>query len=282
MYKTIVVHVDGSPEQEARLRAGAVLANAFDAHLVGSAATGISWFDYSLLVGSMGAPMMPESDFNGVREAVEARLQAFSTAVQRQGVNSVETRMIEDDARYALLLESRYADLVIVSRDAEPIAVPGIPAEARGLPEYIALHGARPVLVVPPGWSARGLPGTAVVGWDGSMQAIRAITAALPLLRQADAVKLALVNPGAMAEMHGEEPGADMALHLARHGVKVDVVIEHSRASTGDALQNVARDHGAGLLVAGAFGHSRYREFVLGGVTRSLLAGSTMPLLIAH
>jgi len=282
MYKTIVVHVDGSPEQEARLRAGAVLANAFDAHLVGSAATGISWFDYSLLVGSMGAPMMPESDFNGVREAVEARLQAFSTAVQRQGVNSVETRMIEDDARYALLLESRYADLVIVSRDAEPIAVPGIPAEARGLPEYIALHGARPVLVVPPGWSARGLPGTAVVGWDGSMQAIRAITAALPLLRQADAVKLALVNPGAMAEMHGEEPGADMALHLARHGVKVDVVIEHSRASTGDALQNVARDHGAGLLVTGAFGHSRYREFVLGGVTRSLLAGSTMPLLIAH
>lgn len=282
MYKTIMVHVDGSPEQEARLRAGAVLANAFDAHLVGSAATGISWFDYSLLVGSMGAPMMPESDFNGVREAVEARLQAFSTAVQRQGVNSVETRMIEDDARYALLLESRYADLVIVSRDAEPIAVPGIPAEARGLPEYIALHGARPVLVVPPGWSARGLPGTAVVGWDGSMQAIRAITAALPLLRQADAVKLALVNPGAMAEMHGEEPGADMALHLARHGVKVDVVIEHSRASTGDALQNVARDHGAGLLVTGAFGHSRYREFVLGGVTRSLLAGSTMPLLIAH
>ena len=282
MYKTIVVHVDGSPEQEARLRAGAVLANAFDAHLVGSAATGISWFDYSLLVGSMGAPMMPESDFNGVREAVEARLQAFSTAVQRQGVNSVETRMIEHDARYALLLESRYADLVIVSRDAEPIAVPGIPAEARGLPEYIALHGARPVLVVPPGWSARGLPGTAVVGWDGSMQAIRAITAALPLLRQADAVKLALVNPGAMAGMHGEEPGADMALHLARHGVKVDVVIEHSRASTGDALQNVARDHGAGLLVTGAFGHSRYREFVLGGVTRSLLAGSTMPLLIAH
>lgn len=282
MYKTIVVHVDGSPEQEARLRAGAVLANAFDAHLVGSAATGISWFDYSLLVGSMGAPMMPESDFNGVREAVEARLQAFSTAVQRQGVNSFETRMLEDDARYALLLESRYADLVIVSRDAEPIAVPGIPAPARGLPEYIALHGARPVLVVPPGWQTQPMPGTAVVGWDGSMQAIRAISAALPLLRQADAVKLALVNPGAMAEMHGEEPGADMALHLARHGVKVDVVIEHTRASTGDALQKLARDHGAGLLVTGAFGHSRYREFVLGGVTRSLLAASTMPLLIAH
>lgn len=282
MYKTIVVHVDGSPEQEARLRAGAMLASAFDAHLVGSAATGISWFDYSLLVGSTGAPMMPESDFNGVREAVQARLQAFDTAARRQGVASVETRMLEDDARYALLLESRYADLVIVSRDAEPIAVPGLMAPARGLPEYIALHGTRPVLVVPPGWQTRPMPGTAVVGWDGSMQAIRAISAALPLLRQADAVKLALVNPGSMAEIHGEEPGADMALHLARHGVKVDVVIETTRASTGDALLKVTHDHGAGLLVTGAFGHSRYREFVLGGVTRLLLARSPIPLLIAH
>lgn len=85
-----------------------------------------------------------------------------------------------------------------------------------------------------------------------------------------------------MAEMHGEEPGADMALHLARHGVKVDVLIETTRSSTGEALLKVAREHDAGLLVTGAFGHSRYREFVLGGVTRSLLAGSTTPLLIAH
>jgi nucleotide-binding universal stress UspA family protein len=282
MYKTIVVHVDGGREQDARLRAGAQLANAFDAHLVGSAATGISWFDYSLLVGSTGAPMMPESDFNGVREAVHGRLEAFHTAVQRQGVASFETRMIEDDARYALLLESRYADLVVVSRDAEPVTVPGLPSVARGLPEYIALHGARPVLVIPPGWSERLLPGTVVVGWDGSMQAIRAIAAALPLLRFANTVKLTLINPGSMSGKHGEEPGADMALHLARHGVKVDVVIEDTRSSTGEALMKVARDQGAGLLVTGAFGHSRYREFVLGGVTRALLTKSTTPLLIAH
>jgi len=282
MYKTIVVHVDGSPGQDARLRAGAALANTFDAHLIGSGATGISWFDYSLLIGSMGAPMMPESDFSGVRDAVQARLADFSSAVQRQGVASFDTRMLEDDARFALLLESRYADLVVVSREAEPFSVPGIPTPARGLPEYVALHGARPVLVVPPGWSGQPLPGTAVVGWDGSSQAIRAIAAALPLLRQADAVKLALVNPESMAEMHGEEPGADMALHLARHGVKVDVVIENSRSSTGEALMKVAHEVGAGLLVTGAFGHSRYRELVLGGVTRALLAKSDVPLLLAH
>lgn len=282
MYKTIVVHVDGSPEQDARVRAGALLANLFDAHLVGSAATGISWFDYSLLIGSMGAPMMPESDFSGMRAAVRARLDEFGVAVQRRGVASFETRMLEDDARFALLLESRYADLVVVSRESEPIAVPGVPAQARALPEYIALHGARPVLVVPPGWQERAFPGTVVAGCDGSMQAIRAISAALPLLQQADAVKLTLVNPDAMADIHGEEPGADMALHLARHGVKVEVVLERARGATGDALMGVARREGAGLLVAGAFGHSRYREFVLGGVTRSLLAASATPLLLAH
>ena len=286
MYKTIVVHVDGSAGQEARLRVGALLANAFDAHLVGSAATGISWLDYSLLVGSMGAPMMPESDFNGVREAVHQRLEAFHTAVQRQGVASFETRMIEDDTRYALLLESRYADLVVVSRDlgqdADPPLVPGLAAHARGLPEYVALHGARPVLVVPPGWAGRSLPDTVVVGWDGSMQAIRAISAALPLLRTATSVKLTLINPAAMAGKHGEEPGADMALHLARHGVKVDVVIEDTRSSTGEALLRVAHDQRADLLVTGAFGHSRYREFVLGGVTRILLARCSTPLLVAH
>jgi len=135
---------------------------------------------------------------------------------------------------------------------------------------------------VPPGWQEQRFPGTVVAGWDGSMQAIRAISAALPLLQQADAVKLTLVNPDAMADVHGEEPGADMALHLARHGVKVEVVLEQSRGATGDALMGVARRQGAGLLVAGAFGHSRYREFVLGGVTRSLLGASSTPLLLAH
>ncbi|MBQ5947566.1 universal stress protein [Massilia sp. ST3] len=282
MYKTIVVHVDGNPEEEARLRAAARLAGEHAAHLVGSAATGISWLDYALLTGSMGAPMMPESDFNGVREAVQLRLQQFATTAHRLGVASYETRMIEDDARYALLLESRYADLVVVSRAAESAPAPGLSTPVRGLPEYIALHGARPVLVVPPGWPDLPLDGPAVVGWDGSVQAIRAIAAALPLLRQAASVKLTLVNPESMADLHGEEPGADMALHLARHGAKVDVVLEHTRDSPGDALLAVARGAGAGLLVTGAFGHSRYREFVLGGVTRALLARSNVPLLIAH
>lgn len=283
MYKTIVVHVDGTPEQDSSLRAAAWLANEHGAHLVGSAATGTTWLDYALLTSSIGAPIPdPESDFQGLRNAAEARLDVFRREATRLGVESFEARLIEDDVRYALLLQSRYADLVVLCQDSAASSDPALPARTRHLPEYVALRGARPVLVVPPGYHNAAIADTAVVGWDGSMQAIRAIAAALPLLQRAANVKLALINPDELSELHGEQPGADMALYLARQGVHVDVVLERTLSTTGDALMALARDCGAGLLVAGAYGHSRYREWVLGGATRELLERARVPLLIAH
>jgi nucleotide-binding universal stress UspA family protein len=280
MIKTILMHVDGSPTQDSRLRAAAQLANTFDAHLVGGADTGIGWLDYALIAGAVAATTAG-IDFENLREAARVRLDAFDAAARRLGVASVETRLIEDDARYALLLQSRYADLVVLSRDAR--ADPALPARARALPEYVALHGVRPLLVVPPDYADQPLPGPAVVvGWDGSMQAIAAIVAALPLLARAARVRLALVNPNALRELHGEQPGADMALYLARHGVRVDVVVERTRSTVGAALLGLARDCGAGLMVTGAYGHSRYREWMVGGVTRELLERSRVPLLLAH
>ncbi|MGZ5182149.1 MAG: universal stress protein [Ramlibacter sp.] len=279
MYKTIVLHIDGSPQQDSRMRAAAMLAGEHGAHLVGSAATGISWVEYAVLTGSMAAPA-PTADFDGLRDAAQARLREFSEQAGRLGVASFETRLIEDLADYGLLLQSRYADLVVLSQDRNQ--EPGLPARVRGLPEHLALHGARPVLVVPDTWQGAPLASTVVAGWDGSMQAIRALEGALPLLRQANSVKLALVNPDTLSELHGEEPGADMALFLARHGVRVEVVVESTDATAGDALMTLARDCGAGLLVCGAYGHSRYREWALGGVTREMLARSPLPLLLAH
>lgn len=279
MIKTILMHVDGSPSEDSRLRTAALLAGTFDAHLVGSADTGIGWPDYVLIAGAVAATTAG-MDFDNLRAAARARLDAFDAAARRLGVASVETRMIEDEARYALLLQSRYADLVVLSRDVR--TDPAQPARARALPEYVALHGARPVLVVPPEGVVQPLPGTAVVGWDGSMQAIAAIVAALPLLMCSDSVRLALVNPDTQGDLHGEQPGADMALYLARHGVRVDVVVERTRSTVGAALLGLARDCGAGLMVTGAYGHSRYREWMVGGATRELLERSRVPLLLAH
>lgn len=290
MYKTIVVHVDGSPQQHSRLRAAAQLAGAYDAHLIGSGMTGMSWLDFALLTGSMGAPMMPNSDFQGLRDAVSIRLDEFTAEARRLGVASLEARLVEDEPGFALLMQSRYADLTILSQDSASAsastatattALPFTP-RVRRLPEHVTLHGARPVLVVPESYNGDLVPGTAVVGWDGSMQAIRAIEGALPLLQRAESVKLALINPNQLSELHGEEPGADMALYLARQGVQVDVIVERTRSTAGDALMSLARTSGAGLLVIGAYGHSRYREWILGGVTRELLERSPLPLLLAH
>jgi nucleotide-binding universal stress UspA family protein len=285
MYKTIVVHVDGSLQQASRLQAPALLANAHDAHLVGVAPTGMSRLDIALLSGSMAVPV-PLADVDQVRDAAAQRLQVFTEQAAQLGVASVEARLIEDAADYGLLLQSRYADLLVLSQDAdvgayEPATMPGAP-RVRALPEQLALRGARPVLVVPESYAGEIIPGTVVAGWDGSMQALRALAGALPLLARADSVKLVLVNPDELSGLHGEDPGADMALYLARHGTRVEVVVQRSRASAGHALAALALDCHAGLLVIGAYGHSRYREWVLGGATRELLETTPVPLPMAH
>jgi nucleotide-binding universal stress UspA family protein len=280
MYKTIVVHVDGGPQQHARLQAATTLAAEHDAHLIGCGTTGMSWREFALLAGQMGAPVMLDSDFQALRDAARTRLDAFTEEARRLGAASLETRLVEDEPRYALLVQSRYADLTVVSQDATPD--PDVPLRVHGLPEHVVLHGARPVLVVPANYKGEPIAGTAVIGWDGSMQAIRAIAGALPLLQRAESVKLAVVNPDEQSGLHGEEPGADMALYLARQGVHVDVVVERTRTTHGEALLSLVRSSGAGLLVAGAYGHSRYREWILGGVTRELLERATVPLLLAH
>lgn len=274
MFKTIVLHVDDSSAMESRLRAAAALAEEFGAHLVGSAATGMSWSSYALLTGSMA--VTPVDEYNLLCGSARASLSDFAERARQLGLASVEERLVEDDHRHALLLQSRYADLVVTGQDSKA------PDAVRGLPQYVALHGARPVLAVPAAYAGAPLTGEIVVGWDGSVQAIRAVHAALPLLVRAASVRLALVNPDTESGLHGDEPGADMALYLARHGVTVDVVKENSTAPVGEALIGIAGAYGAGLIVSGAFGHSRYRELVLGGATRVLLERSPLPVLVAH
>ena len=279
MLKTILVHVDGGPCQESRLRAAALLAAEHGAHLVGSAATGLSMASFAVLNGSMAMPVS-NREFQDLRDAVTTLLDDFVAQAGRLGIHGAEARMVEDADRDGLLLQARYADLVVVSQDNGHGR--NRATTERGLPQYLALHGARPVLVVPDTYHGKPIPGDALVGWDGSMPAQRAINAALPLLAHAGTVHLALVNPDLQSGLHGDEPGADMAHYLARHGLKVDVTVEHTRATEGEALMDMARDCHAGLMVTGAFGHSRYREWILGGVTRDVLDHAPAPLLIAH
>ncbi len=211
-------------------------------------------------------------------EATRA-LDVFEARVKQAGVNKFERRCVDEEAGVAVSLQARYADLVILSQHAAG-EHPGL--LRADFPEYVLLNCARPVLVLPAAGVQGSIGQRVAVGWNGSADAVRAITSALPMLRAAQQVGLVVFNAASDGDLHGELPGADMALYLARHGVKVDVDARETEQDPGEALLTYAADAGADLLVMGAYGHSRVREILLGGATRTVLRSSALPLWMAH
>jgi len=272
-YKTILVHVDQSRHAAGRIKLAAEIAIAEDAHLVGVAVTGISRFIYP------DGMVFVTSVVDTLRLRAERDLDQFEEIVKRMGVNSYERRVSEDDAAGALALQARYSDLVVVSqtdlneRDGSEIS---------NLPEYVMLNASRPVLTVPYAGKFENIGRNVLVAWDGTREATHAVTNALPVLKRANNVTIVLFNAAAQFGVHGEQPGADIALYLARHGVKINVIEEKTELDIGNALLSLAADQGADLLVMGGYGHSRFREMLLGGVTSTILNTMTIPVLMSH
>ncbi|OWY30537.1 universal stress protein [Herbaspirillum robiniae] len=272
-YKSILVHVDQSRHAAQRIRIAAEIARAQHAHLIGSAMTGISSF-----IQMEGAAFVA-THIDGFRDRALAALEVFDGISRSVGVLSYEKRFIDDDVEGGLALQARYADLVVLSQSDldEPDS-----SFIVDLPEYVMLNAPRPVLVVPSAGDFSEVGKNALIAWDGSMEATRAVTAALPLLRAADNVTVAIFNADRRQGTHGEQPGADIALYLARHGVKVEVAQERTHIDIGNALLSLAADRGSDLLVMGGYGHTRFREVLLGGVTLTVLKTMTLPVLMAH
>ncbi|WP_317203326.1 universal stress protein [Janthinobacterium sp.] len=277
-YKTILVHADLSSHAPERIKIAAALAVAEGAHLIGAAMTGISSAIYhgdtvdlsgSVIAGRIAA----------LQDDARRALAQFEALAQACGVSSYEARQLNDDPQGGLALQARYADLVVVSQTDldEPLSriIPD-------LPEYVVLNCARPVLVVPYAGES-GLPWPRVLlAWDGSIGATRAVTNAIPLLRRAQNVAVALFNPSQQHGAHGEQPGADIALFLARHGVTVEVLPQRTDIDVGNALLSLVADQRSDLIVMGGYGHTRFRELLLGGVTKTILRTMTAPVLMSH
>jgi nucleotide-binding universal stress UspA family protein len=277
-YKTILVHADKSAHTAARIALAARIAIAEDAHLIGAAMTGLSRFAHPH--GSIASPDTPfPFDLSVLHDRVKQALAAFTAQVEHLGVRSFEARLVDDDAEGGLVVQARYADLMIVGQ-ADPHE--NQPSLIDELPQYVMLNTPRPVLIVPYAGQFADLGKTPLLAWDGSQSATRAITAAIPLLKRADQVTLVVFNPDAAYDCHGEQPGADMALFLARHGVYVDVVQHETALDIGDALLNLSGELQSDLLVMGGYGHRRWRELILGGATRTVLQSMTLPVLMSH
>lgn len=173
---------------------------------------------------------------------------------------------------------ARYADLTIVGPEMLATHTLKEKVIAGGL-----FSSGKPILLVPKGARATLKPKRVLVAWDASLEASRAVRESLGILSSADEVRVVMIDPVEDERHHGEEPGADVATYLARHGVKVAVDrLPSSNRSIADVLRQHAVDTGAELVVMGAYGHSRLRERIFGGVTRSIIEEPGLPILMAR
>ena len=277
-YKTILVHVDHSRHTPQRIRVAAEIALRDNAHLVGLAMTGVSRYLLDSDTVDQQEPVLL-THISALKKQAEQALEKYEELVRQMGVLSWEKRLVDDEPVGGVSLEARYADLVVLGQtDTDEV----LPAMMSDFPEYVVMYAGRPVLIVPYAGSFEHIGKKILVAWDGSMEASRAINGALPFLRQAHEVKVVVFNADKQVNVHGEQPGADIALYLARHGVNVDVLQETTDQDSGNALLSLAADTFADLLVMGCYAHSRFREVLLGGASRTVLESMTLPVLMAH
>jgi nucleotide-binding universal stress UspA family protein len=280
MIKDILIPYVNADSERAPIAAAMALAEAFEAHV-------------AMLV-TVDVPTPMPSDWGAMAYDVYARLHEEALKRARERVEALrgkfahaatplEVRMTEAISLFpqnTATMHARYADLTVLP------TMPQKGADNMYAHDYfhdILRHSGRPLLVVPEGGTATLPPKRVVIAWTPTREASRAVADAMPLLHKAGAVDVLVIDPVVGEAAHGSEPGADIAAHLARHGLKVEVVTRPSmNFSVAYAVLDHARTVGADLIVAGGYGHSRLREAALGGTTRELLQTTHLPVLFSH
>jgi nucleotide-binding universal stress UspA family protein len=275
MIKDIVVNLSGKDPQDFAADYAISVAKTFGAYLAGIA------FLYE--------PVIPDGTLGGVpvdlielqreenSKAAKAAVSRFETAANAAAV-SAETRIVDATLGGAATVFGRIArrfDLAVVAQAQRE----------HGASEELMIEGAlfesgRPIIVVPYIQKDRMTLERVLVCWDGGRTAARAIADAMPLLVRAKAVDIVIV---AEERKNDEITGANMSEHLARHGIAANVRrLAKGGLGIEDVVLDYAADNGADLIVMGGYGHSRLREFILGGATRGILAEMTVPVLMSH
>jgi nucleotide-binding universal stress UspA family protein len=279
-YKDLLVVLDGDRPAHGRIEFAARLAERFEAHLTGLYALPTPQRPREL---GYYNPALLDPFFQELRDRARAaadQMQEQFERVTRLHRLAAEWRVVPEGPEADPALHARYADLAILGQ-LDPDR--GEAEAFRPRPERVALASGRPVLVVPYAGDFPTVGQRVVIGWNATREAARAVNDAMPLLQRADVVTVLTVDAREGPQAHGELPGADISLHLARHGVKTEIERTVSAdLPVGEVLLSRAADLSADLLVMGAYGHSRVRELLLGGATRSLLRSMTVPVLMSH
>ena len=270
--KTILLHVYGDDGQDARVRAAVALAKALGGMIQ---CVHVSLLNSYVVTEPFGGMYMVKQLF----EAMERQSREDKATVEVQlDATGIAHEWIEFDGAVSqsIIGRSRLSDLIVMSRiaDKQQHRRPPLPIAAD-----VALHARAPVLCLPVSAEVSFDPcAPAMIAWNGSPEASNALRSCVPLL--AAASRVTLVTAGADDE---ECTAARAIAYLALHGISAKHdPFEKSDASVADILTEAAASRGAGYIVMGAYGHSRFREAVLGGVTRSMLEHCPLPLLLAR
>lgn len=281
MYRDLLLPTTGTPGDANALDAAVLLASQFNAHLA--------------LLETVNLPMFMPSPWGVVPDTLLTDLYAELNKAAEANVEDLRVRLSREDISH----EVRLADAKFVSR-ARCIAVQArhvdlcvltgsvmqTPFESEIVESTFAgilFESGRPVLLVPPRHPLQWPLRRVVVAWRPTREATRALHDAMPLLLRAQSVDVVAVAPEPGESRYGELPGADIGEHLARHGLNVNVVdLPRGSGTVATALLRHAADVDAQLLVAGGYGHSRLREWVLGGTTDDLMRAMDLPVLFSH
>lgn len=278
-YKTILVSLNEVGRLSELVAAAVTLARETGAHVSGLYV--VPAVQVYPSVGFEAAPQVFEGNRSFFKDNGARVKQAFEEAMRREGLSfdfhqvDAHTPVIADE----VVASGRVADLVIVST-TNPEEITGV---ERDFVEQTVMALGRPVIVLPYKGKATVSLNEVIIGWNGGREAARATFDALPLLKKAGKVRVVRIDPQKDPSLRGSVAGADLAEALARHGVRAEAQgYPTDGQDEGQALMRCAEDSGAGLIVMGAYGHSRLAEFIFGGATRFVLNRLVCPVLMSH
>jgi nucleotide-binding universal stress UspA family protein len=270
--KSILLHIDRDTALRARLHIALDIARATNGHITCLQAVSYDVFAPGDFYGSAIAAAIPV-----IRENAENLRAEIERELEHEGV-PWDWRFVFGAAPQRLLEASPLADIVLVG----PVEAGMDRRGPSALVGDLALKARAPVLVVPEGTAGLDLGAPMLVAWNGSPEAAHALRAAVPLLACSCKVTLATIAEADRTVRH-DFPPTDGAKYLSRHGISCEIIeLPRGEASIADVLFSAAQMLECGLMVMGAFGHSRLTELLLGGVTRQTLSEPQMPILLAH
>lgn len=279
-YRTLLVHVGNERIVDDIAGVAAKLVEGRSAaHLIG----------LYVIPGQLTYPGMPTGVMSDIIDSQQKRHRENARKIQNAfekatAVDGVTTEWRIDESLIPSIADrivehGRTADLIVLAQaeDAD------LTFDEQNITEIVLMKSGRPVLIVPHGRRLHAVGKTVLLAWNNTKESARATFDALPVLKTAKSVNVLFVNPPQDNESDDTLAGTEIAASLVRHGVKAEVILDvAAHTGVGQKLLDRAADTGCDLIVMGGYGHSRFREFILGGATRYILEHLAVPVLISH